>query len=312
MGKVVIRIVLGLVVLFLVALAVGGIVLWKRPLEVDAWVSRRALAKAGLERTTVAGPAGPITVFEGGTGPTLLLLHGAGDQAGAWARVVTPLVARFRLVIPDLAGHGGSAPRSGPIDMGTVLAGVEAVLDARCVGERPTLVGNSLGAWVAFLVAHRHPDRVARVVAVNGGPIQGDTTDVNILPATRDEARRTMEALTGPSTPMVPGFVLDDVVRNARVGPLARFARTADTMPRYLLDGDLGEVTVPVELVWGDADRLMTLDYARRMVSELPDARLYRVRDCGHVPQRECPVELVEVLLKALSAPVGRGGGAES
>jgi pimeloyl-ACP methyl ester carboxylesterase len=275
--------------------------LWKRPLEVDAWVSRRALAKTGLERTTVAGPAGRITLFEGGSGPTLVLLHGAGDQAGTWARVAPALVGRFRLVVPDLAGHGDSAPRSGPNHLADVLAGVEAVLEARCAGERPTLVGNSLGAWVAFLVAHDRPDRVARVVAVNGGPIQGEDTGVNVLPASREEARRTMEALTGPRTPMVPGFVLDDVVRQARVGPLHRFAQTAGSMPQYLLDGRLGEVTVPVELVWGDADGLMTLDYARRVQAGLPDARLHRVAGCGHVPQRECPVEFVEVLLKALA-----------
>jgi len=301
MAKIAIRVVLGLVVLFLVALAVGGVVLWKRPLEVDAWVSRRALAKTGLERATVSGPAGPVAVFEGGSGPTLVLLHGAGDQAGTWARVAPALVGRFRLVIPDLAGHGDSAPGGGPIDMGTVLAGVEAVLDARCAGERPTVVGNSLGAWVAFLVAHRTPERVARVVAVNGGPIQGESTGVNVLPTSREEARRTMAALTGPKTPMVPDFVLDDVVRQARVGPLARFAQTADTMSKYLLDGKLGEVTTPVELLWGDADGLMTVDYARRMQAELPEARLHRVPGCGHVPQRECPVEFVEALLQALA-----------
>lgn len=301
MGRVVFKVILGLVVLFLVALAVGGVVLWKRPLQVDAWVSRRALAKSGLERGFVDGPAGPVAVFEGGSGPTLVLLHGAGDQAGTWARVAPALVGRFRLVIPDLAGHGDSAPADGPIELGTVLAGVEAVLEARCAGEPPTLVGNSLGAWVAFLVAHGRPDGVARVVAVNGGPVQGESTGVNIVPADREEARRTMAALTGPKTPMVPDFVLDDVVRQARVGPLHRFAQTAGTMSKYLLDGRLGEVTVPVELLWGDADGLMTLDYARRVQTELPDARLHRIAGCGHVPQRECPVEFVEALLKALA-----------
>jgi pimeloyl-ACP methyl ester carboxylesterase len=104
---------------------------------------------------------------------------------------------------------------------------------------------------------------------------------------------------------MVPGFVLDDVVRQARVGPLHRFAQSAGTMPQHLLDGRLGEVTVPVELVWGDADGLMTLDYARRVQAGLPDARLHRVAGCGHVPQRECPVELVEALLKALAKEGG-------
>ncbi|NIQ53267.1 MAG: hypothetical protein GWN85_07240, partial [Gemmatimonadetes bacterium] len=74
---------------------------------------------------------------------------------------------------------------------------------------------------------------------------------VNLFPRTRDEARDTMHGLMGPNSPEVPGFVLDDVVRWARVGPAARFAATAADLERWLLDGRLDEVRVPVELVWG-------------------------------------------------------------
>lgn len=302
-ARLVIRVVLGLIVVGLATMAVGGWLMWKRPLAVDAYFSRLALGHAGLEQRTVAGPEGDVAYFVGGAdGPTLVLLHGAGDQAGAWGRVVGPLAERYRLVIPDLAGHGDSAPADGPITIPMLLGGVQAVLDSATDGP-VTIVGNSLGAWLACLVAVEQPARVARLVAVNGGPVREPDPKVDIFPTDREAARRTMAALTGPDTPELPGFVLDDVVRHARSGPAWRFAQTAASMEPYLLDGRLDELTTPVDLVWGEADRLMDLDYAHRLLDGLPAARLTVVARCGHVPQRECPTAFLAALTKVLEEP---------
>jgi pimeloyl-ACP methyl ester carboxylesterase len=243
----------------------------------------------------------------------MVLLHGAGDQAGAWARISRPLVEEYRVVIPDLPGHWKSDPRSGPLGIDQVLGGLEAVMESTCSGESCILVGNSMGAWVSMLYAREHPDRVARLVAVNGGAIREDNPQVNLFPTTREEARETMKALMGPATPPMPDFVLDDVIRWARVGPAGRLALTADQMGPFLLDGRLGEVAVPVELVWGDADGLMTMDYAERLLDGLPRARLHTVHGCGHIPQRECPDRTLEVLEAALAmAPVEPDDGEEA
>jgi len=302
-GRIVIRIVILLLVVGLAALATGGWMMWKRPLTVDAYFSRAALQQAGLEERTVRGPDGIVTYFAGGAGgPTLVLLHGAGDQAGAWGRVVRPLAERHRLVIPDLPGHWGSDPDEGQISVPMLLGGVRAVLDAE-VQEPPILVGNSLGAWLAMLIARERPEEVARIVAVNGGAITEPDPRVDVFPTDRDAARRTMAGLTGPDTPEIPGFVLDHVVRHARVGPAARFAETAGEMGEWVLDGRLDEVTVPVDLVWGEADELMDLDYAARLMDGLPAARLTLVERCGHIPQRECPAALLDALTSVLSRP---------
>jgi pimeloyl-ACP methyl ester carboxylesterase len=292
----------GLLVIVLPML-VGGWLMWRRPLRVDAWMSRIALGQAGLAASRVETAAGELILWEGGSGPAMVLLHGAGDQAGAWARTVRPLLQEYRLLIPDLPGHWKSAPREGPLGVDQVLDGLEAVVDARCAGERPVLVGNSLGGWVSFLYAREHPDRVARVVAVNGLSLSEPDPAVNLFPESRDEARETMRGLMGPNTPMPPGFVLDDIARHARTGPAARLAQTAAEMGPYLLDGRLDEVTVPVDLVWGDADRLLDLEYAGRVVDGLPAARLSLVKGCGHVPHRECPDRFLEVFQRVMAQP---------
>jgi pimeloyl-ACP methyl ester carboxylesterase len=302
-GKIVLKILLAFGILIVIAIIASVWMVWKRPLKVDAMVSRMALGKLDFEKTRVATPAGRMTVWVGGSGPCMVLLHGAGDQAGAWARMVPPLLENYRVVIPDLPGHWKSEPQSGPLGVDQVLVGVEIVMESVCAGEQAILVGNSLGAWVAMLYARDYPAQVARLVAINGGAIREDNPAVNLYPATRDEARETMKALMGPATLPLPGFVLDDVIRWSRVGPAGRLAQTADEMDAYLLDGRLDEVVVPVELVWGDADGLFTLDYAQRLLDGLPRARLHPVHGCGHVPHRECPDKTTEALRAALAMP---------
>ena len=293
---------MGAALLLFVVLAGAAFYLWKRPLAFYAMLNRRALTTAGFERSEVASSLGPQAIWTGGSGSTIVLLHGAGDTSATYAKVADKLVSSYRVVIPDLAGHGRSAPAEGPIAVGQVLAGLEAVMQ-QASKEPAILVGNSLGAWAALLYAKAHPDRVARVVLVNGGALTGERPDINLLPRSRDAAAVVMSQLRDPSAQPVPGFVLDDVVREAASGPLARIAQTASTMQQYLLDGRLHEIRTPVDLLWGESDQLFPLTYARRMMSALPGARLTTIAACGHVPQQECPARFASALLEVLAAP---------
>ena len=301
MGNKIVKVIFSILVLGAVFIVFCCWMIWKRPLTVDARMSRMALKINGLTERSLETGAGSMTVWVGGTGPTLVLLHGAGDQAGAWARTVGSLVTEHRVVIPDMPGHWKSDPRSGPIHMTQLLDGLVRVMDAYSADEPAVMIGNSMGAWLGFLYAREHPDRVARLVAVNGGPVFNPNTQVNIFPTTREEARETMKGLMGPASPPIPDYVLDDIIRRTAGGPAARFASTAAEMGVFLLDGRLHEVTVPVELIWGDADQLMTLDYAQRVLDGLPRARLHTLDGCGHVPQRECPLQFLEALEGALA-----------
>ena len=286
-------------------LAAIVVFLWARmrPLAAYAAAGRRALGKAGLEKARVPSAAGEQSYFRGGSGPVVVLLHGAGDQASAWSLVAPKLLRGRTLVVPDLAGHGASAPETGPISVPTLLAGLSSVLDAAAPNGKVTIVGNSLGAWLACLWAKDHPERVERLVLVNGGPLKHAAEGITLLPKDRTEARAAVEKLRDPGSIRVPDFVLDDVVRQAATGPLARLAATSGEMEPFVLDGKLGGLDVPVELLWGASDQLLPLSYAERMRSELPRARLTELRRCGHVPQQECPAAFAAALGKLLAGP---------
>jgi len=295
----------------LLAILTGVVYVWQRPLAVYAAMNRRALAKAGLTEAAAPSLLGSQAYWTGGTGPVLVLLHGAGDSAGTFASAAASLTARHRLVIPDLAGHGRSAPAEGPISVGDVLAGVEAVMN-QTPKEPAIIAGNSLGAWVALLYARAHPERVSRLVLVNGGALVGDRSDLSLIPKSRQEAASLMAELQDPGSPRLYGFVLDDVVRQSQTGPIARLAQTADGMAHYVLDGKLHEIRMPVDLLWGASDKLFPPAYARRMMAQLPASRLTLLERCGHVPNQECPARfaaaLLEVLALAPPSPAEAGG----
>ena len=283
------------------ALLLSVIIFYRRPVATAFWLRRMALRRAGFRKTRLSTTVGEQVVWHGGAGPLLVLLHGAGDQAGTWYRVAPELMRQFQLVIPDLAGHGESEPRTGVLSLGTLLAALEQVLDANeWHGQPIVLVGNSLGAWMSMLYAEKHPERVRRVILIDGGPIRG-ASKIGIMPKNREEARRAIDAVLDSSSPRRPDFVLDDLVRVSNTGPISRLlAAGEEDMSKYLLEDKLADFQIPVDLVWGDSDRLVPLDYAKKLLSQLPHCTLSVLERCGHGPQLECPHKLTQALLRLL------------
>jgi pimeloyl-ACP methyl ester carboxylesterase len=287
----------------LIALIFFFIVFYARPVATTFWLRRKALRLSGLRKMKLRTTVGKQVAWHGSTGPLLVLLHGAGDQAGTWHKVAPPLMRHFQLVIPDLAGHCESEPRTGVLSLGTLLAALEQTLDASpWQGQPMVLVGNSLGAWMSMLYAQKHSQRVARVILIDGGPIKG-TSEIGLTPKNREEARKAIDAIVDPSTARRPNFVLDDLVRISNTGPIARLlAAGEDDLAKYLLEDKLGSFPVPVDLVWGASDRLVPLDYAKKLQSLLPQSTLTVIEHCGHAPQLECPKQLTRVLLRLLAS----------
>jgi pimeloyl-ACP methyl ester carboxylesterase len=297
-----IKIVLLLVFAAVTALIVFFILFFLRPVATMVWLRRSALRRAGLRKTKLTTTVGEQIVWHGGNGPWLVLLHGAGDQAGTWSKVAPELKRHFQLVIPDLAGHGESGPVAGVLSLETLLAALEQVLDAIPWRDVPlVLVANSLGAWMAMLYTQKCPHRVTRVILIDGGPIKS-ASEIGIMPKDREEARRALDAVLDPSTPRRPNFVLDDLVRVSNTGPISRLlAAGEEDMSKYLLDDKLASFQLPVDLIWGASDRLVPLDYAKKLQSQLPHCTLTVIERCGHGPQLERPHELTRVLLQILA-----------
>lgn len=260
--------------------------------------TRSALVAAGLRPGTIEGPLGTIRYFEGGEGKTVVLLHGTGSQAGDWNGVAPALLKRHHLLILDLPGHGESGPAEGPLPVGDLADSLGALLDARSPGKPAVLIGNSLGGWVSLLYALRHPERVERVIGVSSSGIFA-VLKVPVTPKNREEARRLVAAIRGPYLPEPSDKELDELVKRVASGPGPRLF--AGLRAEDFLDKQADKIQTPVDLVWGEEDGVLPLDYGRRLASLLPKARLHPLPRCGHMPQVHCPRSLTRLLLDLTS-----------
>jgi pimeloyl-ACP methyl ester carboxylesterase len=296
---------LGLLAAVVVA---AGIVFLARPLATIRWFERIGLERAGLQERSVDTPAGTLTWWVGGDGPPVLLLHGAGDHAGTWRQVAGALRTRARLIAPDLPGHGKSGPPTGPLSLGTMADAIERILDAEAPGTAVVIVGNSLGGWLGEIVALRRPEAVARLILESGSGTRGEGDPADLIPRSREHAQQLVDRALGSLAQPVPRFMLDDMVRQASTSPVARIV--AGDWEQHVLDGRLGDLQMPVDLVWGERDGIVPLEYARREVTNFRDARLHVVPGGGHVLHRHRSDEFVSLVNQILDdgrSPVSGG-----
>jgi pimeloyl-ACP methyl ester carboxylesterase len=244
-----------------------------------------------------------VRLFTAGEGPALLLLHGFGGAAWNFDELA-PLIEGRRLLIPDLPGHGGSAPLPAPSLAGfaDLLAGI---LDAEGVPQADVL-GHSLGGVVAVRLAVRHPDRVRRLILAAPAGISSATRAaeltirlVGLIQPGRIAGRRAdriarsprlRRAVFGPFEVSNPDALSERAVHGFLRGPTmhtdalgAGVALSADD-PR----ADLGRVQARALILWGARDRQVPVEdgheYARRL-----GAPLRLIADCGHLLIGERP-----------------------
>jgi pimeloyl-ACP methyl ester carboxylesterase len=139
-------------------------------------VEHRSVEVAGVRLAyLVSGDAG---------NPPMVLLHALGDRAADWTPVLAALAGPFRVFAPDLRGHGDS-DRPGSYSFEELYSDVTGWLDQ--LGLRDiVLVGHSMGATVAYLIAIRQPDRVRRLIIEDAPPLHPRERPVPERPADFD------------------------------------------------------------------------------------------------------------------------------
>ena len=106
---------------------------------------------------------------EQGAGEPLLLLHGLGSNGRSWEYQLEPFAQQFRVIVPDVRGHGRSAKPAGPYSVTQFAADIFALLDQLQV-DQFHLVGLSMGGMIGFQMAVEQPERFKSMTIVNSGP----------------------------------------------------------------------------------------------------------------------------------------------
>ena len=255
-----------------------------------------------------------VTVFgqkihyvEAGSGPTVILLHGLGGSTQVWQFNITPLAEKFHVVVPDQIGFGKSDK---PLVNYRIRTYVD-FLDQFCKElkiERASLVGNSMGGWIAAAFTAAFPDRVDKLVLVDAaGYTPPKDLDTRLFFALNPTTREGMKVLSAKIF-YNKAFQTDAAIDAAMA---ARFAAgdgfTIKSITESIIRGeDFLDDTVktikrPTLIVWGREDGLTPVADAERFQKDIAGSKLIVFDQCGHVPNIEKAGEFNAAVLKFLS-----------
>jgi pimeloyl-ACP methyl ester carboxylesterase len=268
-------------------------------------VSERRLELAGIS----------TPVLEGGDGPPIVLLHGPGEFAAKWLRVIPDLVSTHRVVAPDLPGHGASEVRRGDLDAEQVLRWLGELIDRTCPSEA-TLVGHVLGGAIAARFAIHHGDRLDRLVLVDSLGLGRFRPSLRFAlsmirfmarPTARSYARfmdqcsYDQSALRQDMGERWSPFVAYNVDRTRTPAVKRAVRRLMSTVGTPVIPpASLARIPVPTALIWGRHDRANRLRSARA-TSARYGWPLYVIDDCADDPARDRPQAFLKALRTALA-----------
>ncbi len=243
---------------------------------------------------------------DGNGDETLVLIHGFPLSREIWNAQTRALAGRYRVVRPDLRGMGASSVPDGPYLMETLAGDIAAVLDALAL-ERATIVGHSLGGYVALAFARMYAERCERLALVCSR-IDADSRD---RAAWRLAAAERLDR-SGDCEPLLREMLEGGIASRSREHDPDIYDRAlaiarnngapglaAMLRGMALRDGaqDIApELTMPVLVLAGALDAGIPPELARATAAAFPAARLVVAPGSGHLPMLEEP-EVVSAAL---------------
>ncbi|HKI86375.1 MAG TPA: alpha/beta hydrolase, partial [Thermoanaerobaculia bacterium] len=246
----------------------------------------------------------------------MILLHGPGEYAAKWMRVIPELAKEYRVIAPDLPGHGASEPMTGEFDVSHILAWLDDLIEETCE-EAPTLVGQVVGGAIAARFALENGERLRHLVLVDalgltdfrpapefGAALErfvgdpSEATHEELWQRCAHDLDRLRKGL-GERWDEIKAYNLDR----------ARAPELRATQQRLMMlfglsaisDEDLGCMNVPTTLIWGRHDLATAVS-----VAEAASARygwpLHVIENAADDPPLEQPEAFLRALRRAEAA----------
>lgn len=250
-----------------------------------------------------AGAPVRLSYDEFGSGPAVVLLHGLCGSRAYWKPVVEPLSKRFRVVVPDLRGHGLSPAPEGKYTMESMAADVIRLLDDLNI-DRAVLFGHSLGGYVTLAAAETCPARLAGWGLVHSTAYPDDEqAKLNRAKAIATIRAEGVKPFVDELVPKLfaPGRTetIPDIVENVRTIGYGTPAQGAIGVLEGMRERPdrlhvLKRAEVPVALIAGARDQIVPVWKTHAV--ETPNIQPYTLPEAGHMGMFESPDELVGIL----------------
>ena len=252
------------------------------------------------------GPV-PVTVTEHGDGRPFLLLHGGEGRSAVQLDGFACLLATrepARVLVAHPPGVRGRARPEGLDSIRSLARLYVRMLDELSL-TGVTVVGNSIGGWIAAEIALLGSPRVSGVVLADAAGLELSDSPI------ADFFSLTMDQVADLSYYRPDAFRLDlEHMPDAQKAAMAANRSALNTYAgRAMADPGLLDrlpsVTVPVLVIWGEADRIIPVEHGRAYAKAIPNARFLLLPETGHLPQLEAPDRLLAAVWDFAS---GRGG----
>lgn len=242
---------------------------------------------------TLAGV--PLTVIEQGEGHPVLILHGGGgpQSLGSFPAL---LAARHpaQVFTPIHPGFGGTPRPDSLAAIGGLAILYRDLLDELDLQE-VTVIGNSIGGWIAAEMAQLRSDRIGRLVLVDAVGIAVDGHPVaDIFPLTLDELMQL--SYHDPVAFRIDPAAMTEAQRSAMAANRAALRVYAGDSSDPGLLGRLSDITSPTLVVWGASDQIVDPEYGEAYAGAIAGAQFVVLPETGHLPQLESPEQLLRVV----------------
>jgi triacylglycerol lipase len=241
-----------------------------------------------------------IRYYEAGQGPAVILLHGLGANAGIWVANIGPLSARYHVIAPDQIGFGHSDKPLIDYKIATFVDFLYGFMQAQKIAKA-TLVGNSLGGWIALEFAIQHPEMVEKLVLVDAGGLSFESTPpaINLNPASLDDTKKVLAVVFYNQAMVTDMAVAAGFARHLKDNDGYTIRQTMDGIitTNQREDTKLSSVHTPTLVVWGANDALLPFSMGERFHAGISGSKLVAIKECGHVPELEKPEEFNRALL---------------
>ncbi|AUX78484.1 alpha/beta fold hydrolase [Sinorhizobium fredii] len=262
----------------------------------DEWHRRK-------RRVELPGGRPIAFVDSSGSGPPLLLLHGYSDTGRSFA-ALEPFLAGYRLIIPDLPGHGESALGDG-MRVSDFAASIDRFLAFLGISKF-AVIGHSMGAMTAIELAARRRDDVTALVLLSAslrpdfGSMSPLSRGIRALRDPIDPAGHFLRDWYSCSRPVEPDF-LSKMKRDAAAMPAAVWHGILECFAETDLRRTAMRVTAPVLCIGGSADPLFGSPHREALAQAFPSVRSITLEGYGHNPHWEDPQSVSALMLSFLA-----------
>jgi len=268
-----------------------GILVWRDPLWL---VDRRvdaSLRLHGVQSEYVSVHGYRMHYLEGGSGRPLVLVHGLGSRGADWAKLMPQLIdSGHRVYALDLLGYGLSEqPRDAAYSIAEQASMVEGFLDSEHL-QQVDLAGWSMGGWIAMRVALQQQQRIRRLVLLDSAGLRFKLSfDPALFQPESPRDLAALEELLVPHPRPLPRFLAMAILRRGdRFGWVVHRSVQSMMTGDDLVDGKLGQLTMPVLIGWGDQDRLIPLAVGYQLHAQIAQSVFDVYAGCGHLAPGRC------------------------